>query len=293
MKGHLAKLHHRRVIGVDPGNLASDSDPESSVRRRNDLNDAAPGNIEQRLALKVPTPNRLPDIVYGLGAKMRDADVLTEVPWSENPLAHSNAGEVPPPPTPALSRRGVLVAAGVGIGTVVVTTVGHTVTPLEPLGVLSVRQASKGPQGVPVNKTAESAGIIPAASAASWVLEVSGPSRYRLRLADLEELAKVEADLPIACVEGWSAGARWRGIPLIDVVRRAGGDEGSRVHVFSLETGLYGDSVLEGPQVSAALLATHLNGERLNLDHGYPLRLIAPNRSGVLNTKWLSRVEVS
>ena len=29
-----------------------------------------------------------------------------------------------------------------------------------------------------------------------------------------------------------------------------------------------------------ALLATHLNGERLDIDHGYPLRLIAPNRPG-------------
>ena len=51
--------------------------------------------------------------------------------------------------------------------------------------------------------------------------------------------------------------------------------------------------MLQGPQVSAALLATHLNGERLNLDHGYPLRLIAPNRPGVLQTKWLHRMEVT
>ena len=41
------------------------------------------------------------------------------------------------------------------------------------------------------------------------------------------------------------------------------------------------------PRSSTALLATHLNGERLDVDHGYPLRLIAPNRPGVLNTKWL------
>jgi DMSO/TMAO reductase YedYZ molybdopterin-dependent catalytic subunit len=47
-----------------------------------------------------------------------------------------------------------------------------------------------------------------------------------------------------------------------------------------------------GPQLAKALLATHLNGERLNLDHGYPLRLISPNRPGVLNTKWLTRIEV-
>lgn len=49
---------------------------------------------------------------------------------------------------------------------------------------------------------------------------------------------------------------------------------------------------MEGPQLSAALLATHLNGQRLDIDHGFPLRLIAPNRAGVFNTKWLSRVEV-
>ena len=60
----------------------------------------------------------------------------------------------------------------------------------------------------------------------------------------------------------------------------------------SLETEGYNHSEMFGPQLSAALLATHLNGERLNVDHGYPLRLIAPNRPGVLNTKWLAMIEV-
>ena len=40
------------------------------------------------------------------------------------------------------------------------------------------------------------------------------------------------------------------------------------------------------------LVALRLNGERLAIDHGYPCRLIAPNRPGVLQTKWLGRVEV-
>jgi hypothetical protein len=83
---------------------------------------------------------KLPDIVYGWQAKLPEADVLTEIPWSENPNAHSNACDVPPPATTALSRRGVLVAAGAGIGTVVLTSVGQTVTPLEPLGLLAIRQ---------------------------------------------------------------------------------------------------------------------------------------------------------
>ena len=41
------------------------------------------------------------------------------------------------------------------------------------------------------------------------------------------------------------------------------------------------------------LLALELDGEPLSLDHGYPCRLIAPNRPGVLQTKWLSSLEVS
>ncbi len=237
---------------------------------------------------------KLPDIVYGLQARLPDADVLTEIPWDENPLAHSNAGDVPPPPTPALSRRGVLVAAGAGIGAVVVTSVGHTVTPLEPVGLLAIRQWNKGPQLVPVNKTAEEAGVLTTAQADSWQLQVAGPRAYTLTLADLDDLAQAEADLPITCVEGWSVGAGWRGIQLLELVRRVGGDEGSRVQVYSLEqSGSYTTSTVFGPQVSAALLATHLNGERLDIDHGYPLRLISPNRPGVLNTKWLRRVEVS
>ena len=176
----------------------------------------------------------------------------------------------------------------------VLTTVGQTVTPLEPIGLLAIRQSRRGPQLVPVNKTAEQAGVLQVARSPDWRLQVSGPQSFTLHLDDLEALAHSEADLPITCVEGWSAGAHWRGIPLLDVVGRAGGDAHSRVQVFSLEpSGQFNSSVVDGPQVSAALLATHLNGERLDIDHGYPLRLIAPNRAGVLNTKWLSRLEVS
>ena len=55
---------------------------------------------------------KLPDIVYGLRARVSEADVLTEIPWSENPESHSNAGTLPDPPTPGISRRGLLTAAG-------------------------------------------------------------------------------------------------------------------------------------------------------------------------------------
>ncbi len=245
------------------------------------------GSVLLHIAIK------LPDIKYGLSVKVADGDVLTEIPWSENPDAHSNAGPVPPPRPAGISRRGLLIAGGAGIGTVIITTIGQTVTPLEPLGLLANRDARKGPQGVPVNKTAEAADVIRAAMSPHWQLHVVGPTPYVLSLSEVLALAGHEKHLPITCVEGWSVGAQWRGVTLLDVVTRAGGDSNSRVRLTSLEQGgAYRTSYVEGPQVSHALLATHLNGERLDIDHGYPLRLISPNRAGVLNTKWLSRIEV-
>jgi DMSO/TMAO reductase YedYZ molybdopterin-dependent catalytic subunit len=41
------------------------------------------------------------------------------------------------------------------------------------------------------------------------------------------------------------------------------------------------------------LLALELNGGPLHIDHGYPVRLIGPNRPGVLQTKWVSRLTVT
>ncbi len=239
---------------------------------------------------------KLPDIKYGLGTKVGMGDVLTEVSWEDNPDAYSNNDNthVAPPTPDALSRRGLLLAAGAGVGVVVLTTVGQTVTPLEPIGALAIRQAKKGPAGVPVNRTAEQAQVMKLATAPDWQLEVSGPkTSYTLGLDDILALAVQEDSFPITCVEGWSVGAHWRGLRLLDVIERAGGHSGSRVQLTSLEkSGSYRISYVDGPQVAKALLATHLNGDRIDLDHGYPIRLIAPDRAGVQNTKWLHHVKV-
>ena len=40
-------------------------------------------------------------------------------------------------------------------------------------------------------------------------------------------------------------------------------------------------------------LPLRVNGEPLHEDHGAPLRLIAPNRPGVMQTKWVTRLEVA
>ncbi|MFW6265821.1 MAG: molybdopterin-dependent oxidoreductase, partial [Halanaeroarchaeum sp.] len=42
-----------------------------------------------------------------------------------------------------------------------------------------------------------------------------------------------------------------------------------------------------------ALLATHVGGERLTHGHGFPLRLVAPDRRGYQWVKWVEEVRVS
>jgi DMSO/TMAO reductase YedYZ molybdopterin-dependent catalytic subunit len=102
-------------------------------------------------------------------------------------------------------------------------------------------------------------------------------------------------DLPIACVEGWSAGGTWTGVRVRDLLDLVGAPRGSDVLVVSLqERGPFRATTLQGnfADDDRTLLALALDGEPLALDHGYPCRLIAPNRPGVLQTKWVGRLEV-
>jgi DMSO/TMAO reductase YedYZ molybdopterin-dependent catalytic subunit len=182
----------------------------------------------------------------------------------------------------------------------VVATAGGTVPALSPLSVLAQRRPGQGPQGVPVNKTAAAAGVLDAARDPAYRLVIARPGCDRLRrralsLDDLRALPQNEATLPIACVEGWSASASWRGVrvrDLLDLVGAAGVD---LVIVESLQqSGRYRASELRRAQVRDrdTLLALDLNGEPLDLDHGFPVRLIAPGRPGVLQTKWVARLVV-
>jgi DMSO/TMAO reductase YedYZ molybdopterin-dependent catalytic subunit len=199
--------------------------------------------------------------------------------------------------TGGLSRRGILGAVGAAAGLITLTTAGQTVRPLSGLAVLAPRVPDVGPQGLPVNATAAGAGVAALAVDPSYRLVLTGTRRQlNLDLAALAALPQHTADLPIACVEGWSASGRWTGVRLRDLVALAG-DDPDRVAVLveSLQTGgRYRSTTVpaEHTRDPLTLIALRLGGESLHLDHGYPARLIAPNRPGVLQTKWVGRITV-
>jgi DMSO/TMAO reductase YedYZ molybdopterin-dependent catalytic subunit len=192
-------------------------------------------------------------------------------------------------------RRWLLTAALSGSAAVVLATAGQTVPGLRRVSVLAPRSGT-GPQGLPVNKTAIAARVVPAATDPAWRLRVIGPGvALTLSRGDLRALRQYEVRLPIACVEGWSASARWTGVRVRDLAAAVGAPPGAALRFTSLQAGGgYRVSELPARHVWAAdsLVALRVDGEDLDLDHGFPCRLIAPSRPGVLQTKWLASIEV-
>lgn len=200
----------------------------------------------------------------------------------------------PEPEPGAVSRRMILrstVAAG---ALAALAFAGQTVPFLRWFAFLAPR-SGEGPQGVPINRTASAAGVLESARSPDYRLTISnGNMTKELTLDELRAMPQHERTLPIACVEGWSATGTWSGVQVRDLVALVGGDQHRDVRFISLEAGLYGVSTLPANIADdpLSLVALKLHGEQLIVDHGYPCRLIAPNRPGVLQTKWLTRIEI-
>ena len=106
-----------------------------------------------------------------------------------------------------------------------------------------------------------------------------------------------------AAGSAWKLGAvgvaRWRGVPLREVLERAGV---TRRAVDVLPEGL--DAVVGedghvrrplpiGKALDDVLLAYEMNGATLPPDHGFPVRLVVPGWVGIASIKWLGSIEVA
>ena len=163
---------------------------------------------------------------------------------------------------------------------------------------------------------------IPKLALANWELAVSGMVERPLKLSwrDLTKLPSQAKVVTLECAgngrstleprvpgEQWNLGAvstaEWTGVPLVEVLDRAGICGDGRYIVFrGADSGTIEERPgtiaferslsLEEAYGSGALLAYAMNGDPLPLEHGFPLRLIVPSWYAVASVKWLTNIEV-
>jgi hypothetical protein len=201
-----------------------------------------------------------------------------------------------PPAEPRTSRRGFLTVVGVASAAVVALTAGQSFRLFDGSNIFGPRKQGIGPNALPVNRTAKAAKVGAKAMAADWALTVTnGTTSKSYSRSELQAMPQYVVELPIACVEGWSQTATWKGVRVGDLVDSVGASGGISVRATSLEENSSYAVMKMGPEYvrdNLTLVALELNGEPLDLDHGFPARMIAPGRPGVLQTKWLSTLEV-
>jgi DMSO/TMAO reductase YedYZ molybdopterin-dependent catalytic subunit len=164
---------------------------------------------------------------------------------------------------------------------------------------------------------------MPRLETTSWQLSVSGlvdrPAEWTwddlMSLPERSVFCTVECAgngrsflQPRAAGVPWGAGAighaEWTGVPLRLVLQKAGIRPGAREVVFEgCDVGTEPDH--PAPMAFArslplakaldpdTLLAVRMNGELLEPEHGYPVRLLVPGWYGVASVKWLRRIEVT
>jgi sulfite oxidase len=160
----------------------------------------------------------------------------------------------------------------------------------------------------------------PALGLSPWKLEVEGlvEKPLSLSLGDLDGLERVTLPAVLQCSGngraffaptipgvGWEKGAvgnaRWSGVRLIDVLKRAG------VKADAAHVQFHGADTPPNPKTPAffrsiplaraldpsTILATSMNDDPLPLLHGGPIRLVVPTWAGNHWIKWLRKVTVA
>ena len=105
----------------------------------------------------------------------------------------------------------------------------------------------------------------------------------------------------LVCVEGWSAIAWWAGLRFDDLLRAyppISQAKWARVESsVNLDASGNPDPYFVSIDLATArhpqtLLATHLNGQPLTVEHGAPLRLLLPVKLGLKNVKAITGLHI-
>jgi DMSO/TMAO reductase YedYZ molybdopterin-dependent catalytic subunit len=164
---------------------------------------------------------------------------------------------------------------------------------------------------------------IPRLSSDQWRLKIDGlvDEPLHLSLQDLIAMPSEVTQVTLECAgngrsaleprvagEQWNFGAvstaEWTGVPVLEVLKRAGVREDARYIVFrGADQGTVDETSgpifferalsIEEARESNAMLAYVMNGEPLPPKHGYPVRVIVPSWYAVASVKWLAEITLT
>jgi len=138
-------------------------------------------------------------------------------------------------------------------------------------------------------------GVHPVIDLTEWRLAIHGLVANPLELTwdELRALPQIEITADIHCVTHWSSlDVHWSGVAmksLLDIAQPQ--PEGRFVTLYSYDnytTNLPLAALLDDD----VLLAHHLNGEPLSVEHGGPLRMVVPKRYFWKSAKWIKAIEI-
>lgn len=139
----------------------------------------------------------------------------------------------------------------------------------------------------------------PTVNASSWRLTVDGQvdNPFTLTYQDLLAQPMKQQYETLMCISNQVGGqlisnALWEGVPLMDLLQRAGVKAGATKVVFHAADD-YTDSIhLTKALEPTTLLAVRMNGATLPQEHGFPVRMLVPGIYGMKHCKWVTRIEV-
>ena len=144
--------------------------------------------------------------------------------------------------------------------------------------------------------------VVPRVDLDGWTLSFSGmvDNPYSINFDELMDLPMVERYVTLSCVSNEVGGdlvgnARWLGVPLKDLLERAGVQAGAdQLVARSVDDFTVGFPTAAASDGREALLAVGMNGVALPLEHGFPARLVVSGLYGYVSaTKWIKEIELT
>jgi DMSO/TMAO reductase YedYZ molybdopterin-dependent catalytic subunit len=144
--------------------------------------------------------------------------------------------------------------------------------------------------------------LVPQVDARSWRLSVDGlvEQPFEITFDELLAMSTVEEAVTLSCVSNEVGGslvgnARWQGVPLRQLLDRAGVQPGATQvvgkSVDGFTAGFPTEAAYDG---RVALVAVGMNGEPLPVNHGFPARLVVAGLYGYVSaTKWLREIRLT